>query len=377
MDRADKATGGGFSDWLSSAASKFIGRATALVKGVRIDYPPSVRDTLQKMGMELIVDIKVCRSPVEKYVQAFLNVASFGQYNKSKSQLPYDDVYHVYMVFSTKSGRYLLEKKEVVDLIPYTQSEQQKREGAAGYGAMVVPLLKQDTLVNILNKTREMMTDKLFFTYDPFTNNCQYFLNAVLHAAQVLGDINYMSTVRDFVFQNVQQLTDSLSSTLKKAATATTGLAHRINILIHGKGFSAYHANNIAAMIKAGGPNERAFHIANMDPESIAATHLLCGLKKDSDRDCRFVHDAQTVGGVRNSLHVLNKTVGGSFFNSLVSEADVFAGKMANHSDIQPDPAYSMTESQIENLTEEQVKWFADASKPPVDTTAASYESPP
>jgi hypothetical protein len=63
--------------------------------------PPNVKDILNRRGDAIVNSIKIGRTPVQSAIQGIL---------KTLSTVPYDDLFHLFMVFNTSKGEILLEK---------------------------------------------------------------------------------------------------------------------------------------------------------------------------------------------------------------------------------------------------------------------------
>ena len=63
--------------------------------------PPNVKDILNRRGDAIVNSIRVGRTPVQSAIQGIL---------KSLSTVPYDQLFHLFMVFKTSKGDILFEK---------------------------------------------------------------------------------------------------------------------------------------------------------------------------------------------------------------------------------------------------------------------------
>ena len=63
--------------------------------------PPNVKDILNRRGDAVVNSIKIGRTPVQSAIQGIL---------KTLSTVPYDDLFHLFMVFKTSKGEILFEK---------------------------------------------------------------------------------------------------------------------------------------------------------------------------------------------------------------------------------------------------------------------------
>ncbi len=66
---------------------------------------------MKKYGEQKIVEIYICRKPVEKYVKTLLNVVSIGKFNSEMKKYNYDDIYHLFCIMKLSNGEYLLTKR--------------------------------------------------------------------------------------------------------------------------------------------------------------------------------------------------------------------------------------------------------------------------
>ena len=116
--------------------------------------PPNVKDILNRRGDAIVNAIKFGRNPVQSAIQGIL---------KNLSTVPYDELFHLFMVFDTTKGMLLFEKNARINAsttIPkcddwYTLSD--------------VP---HTTLNDYIQNGKKYMKEK-FFPYNPSTNNCQ------------------------------------------------------------------------------------------------------------------------------------------------------------------------------------------------------------
>ncbi len=63
--------------------------------------PPNVKDILNRRGDAIVNSIKIGRTPVQSAIQGIL---------KTLSTVPYDNLFHLFMVFKTTKGDILFEK---------------------------------------------------------------------------------------------------------------------------------------------------------------------------------------------------------------------------------------------------------------------------
>ena len=63
--------------------------------------PPNVKDILNRRGDAIVNSIKIGRTPVQSAIQGIL---------KTLSTVPYDNLFHLFMIFKTSKGDILFEK---------------------------------------------------------------------------------------------------------------------------------------------------------------------------------------------------------------------------------------------------------------------------
>ena len=63
--------------------------------------PPNVKDILNRRGDAVVNSIKIGRTPVQSAIQGIL---------KTLSTVPYDQLFHLFMIFKTTQGDILFEK---------------------------------------------------------------------------------------------------------------------------------------------------------------------------------------------------------------------------------------------------------------------------
>ena len=63
--------------------------------------PPNVKDILNRRGDAIVNSIRIGRTPVQSAIQGIL---------KTLSTVPYDNLFHLFMIFKTSKGEILFEK---------------------------------------------------------------------------------------------------------------------------------------------------------------------------------------------------------------------------------------------------------------------------
>jgi len=161
--------------------------------------PPNVKDILNRRGDAIVNAIKIGRTPVQSAIQGIL---------KTVSTVPYDNLFHLFMIFKTTKGEILFEKNARINAsttIPKSED---------WYDLNDVPRM---TLNDYIQNTKKFMGPKMF-PYHPNTNNCQDFISSVLQA----------NGIRD---QNVYNFVKQDTSVIFKDKGWLSGLAKQITDL--------------------------------------------------------------------------------------------------------------------------------------------------
>jgi hypothetical protein len=188
------------------------------VRDVGSQYPPQVRQILAKHGNHKITSIKLCKEVVSENTEFLLKaLAGKNTWEEAKRKNGFDKFYHLFMIATMDDGSSLhIEKNEVIRI-----SENPR----ACPDALEIGAPSQPTTINeMMERTKQRIGDSNFFTYDPFTNNCQMFITQLL---RTLGLSN--QTSNNFVYQDIQGLRESLPSYTKYLAKGLTNVGAFFN----------------------------------------------------------------------------------------------------------------------------------------------------
>ena len=224
-------------------ASNIIGFFTG-----RDDFRPQDREFLKEHGNARIKNIVIFRKPVLAFIKPILNVISMGTFQKLLNSKGYDKLFHLYLridymskvngIMSVRSLK--LEKNEVITMSTFTLADE-TGVGVERCNILLPPdIMNQHntddntyglTIRRLLDNTKQLMGDK-FFTYSALNgNNCQNFVMSILQANRLLS-VNPQA--KPFVFQDISAMKHTLSS---HVSDRVTGLAAKLDVLLHGKGF--------------------------------------------------------------------------------------------------------------------------------------------
>jgi hypothetical protein len=188
------------------------------IRDVGSQYPPQVRNVLSRHGNHKITDIKLCKEVVSDNAEFLIKaLAGKNTWEEAKRKHGFDKFYHLFMIVTMDDGsRIHIEKNEIMRV---TESPRDCPD-ALDLGAPSQPM----TVSELFERTKQRMGDRNFFTYDPFNNNCQNFVNELLRTMGLLTPSS-----NSFVFQDIQGLREDLPGYTKYLAKGLTDLGAIVN----------------------------------------------------------------------------------------------------------------------------------------------------
>ena len=198
-----------------------IDNVKALLFG-RTKLPPKVRKVLQAHGNKEIDYIQVARNPLTTFTKLGLDVISLGEFTKRANKLPYDKLYHLYMIITLKDGKnVLVEKNEVINMeMKGVRKDAESRK---------IDVNKSLTLNTLMSNTKRYMGRK-FLPYSGWNNNCMDFIMGILKANK-LGNSKF--------YKFVKQDTTSIfkgSPMFRNLTDFITNLGAKVDIIKQGAG---------------------------------------------------------------------------------------------------------------------------------------------
>jgi len=213
---------GGYTPTIIKKISSLFGRLKPL-----LGYSNKSKQTLKKYGDCRIIGLTIYRTPLSDVLMSTLNLISLGKWGKSTKKYSFDKFFHLALVATVQCDNemknIIIEKNEVVNISTSynTNSETQIYPLAIDNGI--------NTLNTLMAETLNMVGDKSFFYYDPFYNNCQYFIRYILEA----NKINTIDAEK-FLFQDITQILKETPTYLHRFGRKITDLAATFTRLIGG-----------------------------------------------------------------------------------------------------------------------------------------------
>lgn len=198
-------------------------RIVQFIKGPRDQYPPDVRQLIERYGAQIITNFRVAREPVKGIIDKIVNIITLGEYGKGKEKLHYDQVFHLYCIFQLHNGVVLrLENNHVIEMKKY--------DGSTPKEYVQVPITKRLSLAQFM-ANGPLKFPKNFFNYNPINNNCQNFMWKMLEASSIMT-----KEAQTFILQDAPSIFKTTPDISKRILTTITDLASRGDILVKGFG---------------------------------------------------------------------------------------------------------------------------------------------
>ncbi len=212
-----------------------------------MDYTADVRQEIEKWGDKPIQSITIRRAPVLAWIEKFFSLITAGQWNTVKQKYGYDKFYHLSLILTyatapTKTDtvtmnflvddtmpqrsegiKVIVEKLALVNVGRNLDTKPNSEYMPVDMRGRVI------TLGQMLERTRRLMGDQAFFTYDAFSNNCQVFVKNLLSSQHLLTKEAY-----EFLFQPIDKLIKELPSYTSKVAKFVTNLGGIMTGVVNG-----------------------------------------------------------------------------------------------------------------------------------------------
>ena len=92
---------------------------TLKLLGLRNGFSPKISNLLKQISNEKITSVVISRQPIQSAINTLLNVLTFGEYDKHRQKMNYDDYFHLKLIINNK---YILEKNERINIDYYKKS---------------------------------------------------------------------------------------------------------------------------------------------------------------------------------------------------------------------------------------------------------------
>lgn len=184
--------------------------------GAKLSFSNKITKILDKYGNQKIRSIYIGRRPINSLVEKAFNIISLGKWSKLRNQYYYDKLFHLFLIIQMDDDTVIsFEKNSIV-----TMTEDDVRCSTKDTECVKLDYPTDSiTLDDLVRKPLERIGKEKYFIYDPFKQNCQIFIRAVLETFGL-----YNKKVDDFVYQDITDIVKELPWYVKYVAKGVTDL---------------------------------------------------------------------------------------------------------------------------------------------------------
>jgi len=181
--------------------------------------PSNVKAILERKNDAVVSSITIGRNPVQSAIQGIL---------KTVSTVPYDNLFHLFLVFNTNKGQVLMEKNARINMSTTIPKM---------YESVHISNVPHYTIKEYVAKTKAYMGNR-FIPYHPSTNNCQDFILSVLVSNGVREGLDFVKQDTRMIFEN--------KSWLSNFAKGVTDLGGYTDVVLQGGLVKQMRAGNLS-----------------------------------------------------------------------------------------------------------------------------------
>jgi len=207
---------------IKNARGQGIGQLMHYAKQFNLEeagLPSNVKAILERKNDAVVNSITIGRNPVQTAIQGIL---------KTVSTVPFDNLFHLFLVFNTNKGSVLLEKNARINMSTTIPKM---------YESISISNVPHYTIKEYVAKTKAYMGAK-FIPYHPSTNNCQDMILSILKA-------NGISEGHDFVKQDTTMIFKN-KDWLSNFARSVTDLGGYADVVLKGGLVKQMRAGNLS-----------------------------------------------------------------------------------------------------------------------------------
>ena len=192
-------------------------------------YPPNLTAIKNQLGNELITSLQIGRTPVPSAISSAMNAVSLGGFNKVFKSLPFDTLFHLFLIITTDKGKFLLEKNERINVSKTIPSKDLEVKD------VVIP--NNLSVSELIDTTQKYMGNN-FLPYDPATQNCQDFISSLLKANNIATP-----ELLSFVKQDTSEIFKQ-NPNLAKISRKLTDIGAMVNVIQQGGSLKLKSSHN-------------------------------------------------------------------------------------------------------------------------------------
>jgi len=214
--KEEKLEGAGIGSFFRDKFTRYVEQPLKNIVSNKYKYNNVSSRTINTYGDNQILELKIMRTPINSMIDKALNFLSFNRWDSLKKKYGFDELFHLSLVATVKEKDVLkniiMEKNEVVNVSTDFKTTPKTQ-------LFNVPINKNITVRQLLENARQRVGDNLFFLYDAFSNNCQFFIKYLLDSSGLMTP-----QAEKFLFQDISELVKELPSYLPKVAKSVTDL---------------------------------------------------------------------------------------------------------------------------------------------------------
>lgn len=144
------------------------------------NYPSGCQIILDKFGDQTVRHLELKRSILSPTWTSLMHTLSLGKTAQKMKEMNIDQLFHLSLWIHLSNGVCILVEKRARLNFQVNPKPKKKEE------KLQVPVSSSFTFATMMQKTRDMMGDSKFFTYNVATNNCSVFVSSILKANHIL-----------------------------------------------------------------------------------------------------------------------------------------------------------------------------------------------
>ena len=163
---------------------------------------------------EVIKSYTVGRTPIESYIEKYIK-------NVKGSKLPYDKLYHLFIIIELENGMFILTEKNPNTIFKVVGGNVVENRGAQSF--LVPVVVPEITFGEFIDNVKKLQGKK-FNQYDALKNNCQdYILDVVKALHSDFSEDDASNDITDFIKQDVSSIMYSSDFKIAKVITDLYG----------------------------------------------------------------------------------------------------------------------------------------------------------
>jgi len=187
----------------------------------------------------LITEFWICKKPIQQAFDGILNIISFGNWQKKKDELNYDNLFHLFGIAKLITNQYVLfEKNQVlnIQMVDKNYFKSAKSLFISNYNT-VTPF----NLNTMHERCLESIGKEQLFLYRGDSTNCQHFIYNMFKASDLMNPM-----IKEFVMQDAKSLVSSMPNVVQKLINGVADISAFFDHVLYG-----------AALMNFGTMNER------------------------------------------------------------------------------------------------------------------------